>query len=248
MEGPQDQVVIVTGAARGIGSSIARTLASSGARLSLADIDTEGVRRVAEDIRDEGHVASSSYVDISSSTSATELASRTLAHYGRIDAIVANAAIDAPHGLAWEIGEEHWDRIIDVNLSGSWWCARDVIPTMMTQTSGKIIFISSIVARLGSSMYSPAYAASKAGLLGLTVGLAAQLEGHGVRVNAIIPGPTGNTGTPVGQGEAAEYLASHPLGFGGPQPIADAVDFLLSSGGDWISGAALNVTGGGMRG
>ena len=111
-----------------------------------------------------------------------------------------------------------------------------------------MVIISSVAARAGSQIYSPAYAAAKAGLLGLTVGLAVQLEPFGILVNAITPGPTGSTGTPLTETERSEYIAAHPLGFGGAQPIADAVTYLLKGSGDWVSGAVMNVNGGDWRG
>lgn len=248
MDGIRDTVVTVTGAAQGIGERIARCLGDHGARLLLADVQRDRVEQVAASLRQSGAEAAAAWVDVSVPESARALAATALERFGRIDALVANAAIDAPRGLAWDIDEDHWRRLIDVNLSGTWWCVQAVLPAMLAQRRGKIVLMSSVVARLGSAVYSPAYAAAKAGLLGLTVGLAAQVEARGVLVNAITPGPTGTTGTAVTDEEARQYRAGHPLGFGGPQPAADAVGYLLASSGDWISGAVLNVSGGELRG
>jgi 3-oxoacyl-[acyl-carrier protein] reductase len=119
---------------------------------------------------------------------------------------------------------------------------------MMKQKKGRIVFISSLAARLGSSRHSPAYATAKAGLVGLTVSLSSQMEEFGVLVNAITPGPTGNTGYPTADEVKQAYLAQQPLGFGGPAPIAEGVLYLLSSAGDWMSGSVLNISGGLFRG
>jgi NAD(P)-dependent dehydrogenase (short-subunit alcohol dehydrogenase family) len=242
------QVVIVTGAAQGIGACIARSLAREGAQLLLADLQAEKVAGVAHSLRDEGASVASTGVDIADPARAEAMASLALDTFGAVDAIVNNAAIDAPPGLAWEIDEVHWRRLIDVNLSGAWWCIRSVLPHMRARRRGKIVSISSISARLADPATSPAYSAAKAGLIGMTIALSAQLEADGIRVNAITPGATGSTGTPVSEEQRKLYEAVFPLGFGGPQPVADAVLFLLRSSGDWISGAVLNVSGGALRG
>lgn len=243
-----DCVVIVTGAAQGIGECIARTLAADGATLLLADIQESKVAGVAASLRKGGARVEAAPVDIAEPKSAAAMAEAALRHFGRVDALVNNAAIDAQPGLAWEIDEAHWRRFIDVDLSGPWWCIKAVLPQMMERRRGRIVTISSIAARVGSPRHSPAYSAAKAGLLGLTIHLSVQLEPFGIRVNAITPGTIGTTGTPMTEDEKVRYLADYPLGFGGPQPVADAVQYLLRPSGDWISGAVMNVTGGRLRG
>ena len=243
-----DSVVIVTGAAQGIGECIARTLASADATLLLADIQEAKVAGVAASLRQAGARVESVGVDIGDPRLTDAMVAAALRHFGRVDGLVNDAGLDAPPGLAWEIDEAHWRRLIDVDLSGPWWCIKSVLPHMLARRRGKIVTISSVQARIGSPRYSPAYAAAKAGLIGLTVGLSAQLEPHGILVNAIAPGAIGTTGTPMAEEEAQAYLRSFPLGFGGPQPVADAVRFLLGPSGDWLSGVVLNVSGGRVRG
>jgi NAD(P)-dependent dehydrogenase (short-subunit alcohol dehydrogenase family) len=244
----RDDAVIVTGAARGIGACIARSLASDGARVLLADIREDEVAAVASRLRDEGMRAESIGVDIRDPVQTEAMADRALTAFGRIDALINNAGLDAPPGRAWEIDESHWREVIDVDLSGAWWCSRAVLPAMRKRGSGKIVMISSISARVASPETSPAYSAAKAGLIGLTISLSVQLEGEGILVNAITPGATGNTGTPLSEAERSLYSLVLPLGTGGPQPIADAVRFLLRPSGDWISGAVFNISGGALRG
>lgn len=243
-----DTTVIVTGAAQGIGKCIAQTLAADGASLFLVDIEQDKLEAVAKEIRETGINVATSIVDIAEPSQTKGMAEAILRQFGRIDALVNNAGIDCPHGKAWEIGESHWQRIIDVNLSGAWWCSRSVIPHMMERGGGKIIIISSASARTPGKEESPAYPAAKAGLIGLTMSLSVQLESFGILVNAIAPGPTGNTGTPFPEGKDEEYLEQFPLGFVGPQPVADGVRYLLRESGDWISGAVLNISGGAVRG
>lgn len=248
IENARGGAIIVTGAAHGIGALTARKLAEDHCPVMLADIAEDEVLALAARLRDEGHTTTGHFVDISQPGTAKQLADATVEEFGHIAALVNNAAIDAPPGLAWEITTEHWERVIDVNLTGGWWMTQAVLSSMIERRRGKIVFISSLAARQGSDRYSPAYAAAKAGLLGLTVGLAAQVEQFGIRVNAITPGATGTTGTPMTEAERQALLAAHPLGPGGAEPVADAVRYLLAPSGDWLSGAVLNVSGGQLRG
>jgi 3-oxoacyl-[acyl-carrier protein] reductase len=242
-----DRVVVVTGAAQGIGEAIAREMAREGATLFVADLQEERVGGVADSIRDDGGDASSSFVDVADPDSARAMIAACLDRHGRVDVLVNNAGIDAPPGRAWEIDEDHWRRVIGTNLSGAWWCTSAVLSHMLDRRAGKIIFISSGSARIGDQSISVAYNASKAGLIGLTIGMSVHVEPFGVLVNAIAPGYTG-TGQPMSAAEIAAFEAAHPLGLGGPGPIAEACVYLAASSGDWISGAVLNVSGGWVRG
>jgi 3-oxoacyl-[acyl-carrier protein] reductase len=241
-------VIIVTGAAQGIGACIAATLADEGATLVAADIQDERVQSVAADLRERGHRALGLQVDIADPESARAMADRVVSEFGRIDALVNNGGLDAQYGDPLEIDERHWRRLIDIDLSGQWWCTQAVLAQMVAQGRGRIVFISSSSVFVGGEGVSVAYCAAKSGLIGLTVGLSSQLEGHGILVNCVMPGPTGSTGTPMRDEDLGGYLAAHPLGFGGPQPVADAVRYLLGASGDWTSGAILNVSGGRLRG
>jgi NAD(P)-dependent dehydrogenase (short-subunit alcohol dehydrogenase family) len=242
-----NNVIIVTGAAQGIGECIARILATDGATLLLADLQEKKVANVAETIREGGARVKSVYVDIADPKLCEGMVTAALKEFGRVDALVNNAGIDAPPGMAWEIDEAHWRKLIDVDLGGAWWCIKAVLPHMMERGKGKIVNISSVVARRGSPMYSVAYSAAKAGLIGLTIGLSVQLERFGILVNAITPGPTG-TGTPMTDEQLQAFLSSHPLGIGGPEPIGYAVRYLLRPSCDFMSGAVMNVSGGDVRG
>ena len=243
----EGQVAIVTGAAQGIGKCIAEFLADDGASVVLADIQHEKAAEVAESIRARGLGADATDVDVREPTSAEEMVDFALRRFGKVDLLVNDAGLDAPPGPAWEISEHHWRQIIDTNLSGAWWCTRAVLPHMKERRSGRIIFISSGSARIGEHDISVAYNASKAGLIGLTVGLSVHLEPFGILVNAVAPGPTG-TGQPMTERQRVAYAEQFPLGLGGPEPIAHACLYLARGSGDWVSGAVMNVSGGWVRG
>ena len=239
----KNQSVVITGAAQGIGKCVAEHLSTKGARLLLADIQERKVSQVAQDLN-----CQSIGVDVSDPDSARNMVNQAIESYGRIDSLINVAGIDAPYMDALDVDDDHWRKIIDVNLTGQWWCTSAALAPMVKQSGGRIVIISSIAAYTRSDGISPAYAAAKAGLTGLVVSLSSHVEKHGVLVNAIAPGHIGTTGTPTPKEQADQYLKNHPLGFGGPQPVADAVSYLLDDSGNWISGAVLNVSGGYIRG
>ena len=240
-------VVIVTGGAQGIGECIATFFARDGARVLIGDIQEQKASRVAARLREEGLVAEAVPLDIRDPGSAASLMATAVDRWGRIDVLVNNAGLDAPPGEPWAIGEDEWRAVVDTDLSGPWWCTRAALPHMMARRAGRIIFISSGSARIGDPQISVAYNAAKAGLIGLTVGLATYLEPYGILVNAIAPGPTG-TGTPMTAEERAGHERAFPLGVGGPEPVAHACLYLAKESGDWVSGSVLNVSGGWWRG
>ena len=165
-----------------------------------------------------------------------------------VDVLLNIGGIDCPFISCLEMDEAHWKQMIDTDLSGPWWVTRAVLPHMVERGSGRVVFISSICGRMAGEGVSPAYSAAKAGLLGLVNQLSQEMEQKGVLVNAIAPGVIGTTGTPMEDAEIADYEAAHALGVGGPKPVSDAIQYLLSESGDWISGAVLNVSGGYLRG
>ena len=240
-------VAVVTGGAQGIGECIVAALARDGAAVLVGDLQEEKAQAVAARLRGEGLAVQAARVDISSPGSAGHLAQVALDRFGRIDLLVNDAGLDAPPGEPWTISEEHWRTMIETDLSGAWWCTQAVLPHMMERNTGRVIFISSGSARIGAREISVAYNAAKAGLVGLTVGLAVHLEPYGILVNAIAPGPTG-TGEPMTDGERADYEREFPLGIVGPQPVADACLYLARPSGNWVSGTVLNVSGGWWRG
>ncbi len=242
----EGKTAIVTGGAQGIGRSIAELFAHEGAAVMIADIQIRKAEGVAEELRASGGRVQAVHVDIAQPDSAASMAKRTIDEFGHIDILINNAGIDAPRGKAMEIDEAHWRKVIDTDLSGPWWCTKAVLPHMRERKTGRIVFISSIAARLAEDA-SVAYNTAKAGLIGLTIGLSNQVEQYGILVNAIAPGAIG-TGEPMTPEEIRDDEARYPLRIVGPRPIANACLYLVGEGGDWMSGSVLNVSGGRWRG
>lgn len=240
------QVAIVTGAAQGIGRGIAMVLAEAGARIVIGDIQDAG--STAEEIRKGGGEAATMVMDTSIPEEANALVDLALSEYGRLDILVNNAAIDAPLGHAWDLPDDEWQRTIDVNLSGVFYCSRAALGPMLEAGSGNIVNISSQSARIaGVKDGSPAYNASKAGLIGLTVGFSAQVADRGVRVNAIMPALIESRDFGWSPEERAALERQYPLGLGKPRYVGEAVLYLVSPLSAWVSGTALHVTGGYQR-
>jgi NAD(P)-dependent dehydrogenase (short-subunit alcohol dehydrogenase family) len=239
------QVAIVTGAAQGIGRGIALVLAEAGAAVVIGDLqDAIGTVR---QIEAGGGRALGVLMDVSRPEEAEALVERALGTHGRLDALVNNAAIDAPPGNAWDLPDAEWRRTIDVNLSGVFYCSRAALRPMLAAGRGAIVNISSQSGRVGRDGLSPAYNASKAGIIGLTVAFSAQVATRGVRVNAIMPGLVESRDFGWSPEVRAARAAEYPLGLGTPRDIGEAALYLVSPASRWVSGTALQVTGGYQR-
>ena len=237
------QVAVVTGAAQGIGKGIALVLAEAGARIVIGDI--QDASSTAEEIRNGGGQATTMVMDTSNPQEANSLVDLALEEYGRLDVLVNNAGIDEPEGHAWDLPDHEWQRTIDVNLSGVFYCSKAALGPMLKAGSGCIINISSQAARVaGGKDVSPAYNASKAGLIGLTVSFSAQVAEMGVRVNAIMPALVDSRDFGWSPEEWAARERQYPLGVGQPRDIGQTVLYLVSPLARWVSGTALHVTGG----
>lgn len=240
------QVAIVTGAAQGIGKGIALVLAEAGASIVIGDIQDSGA--TVKEIRSSGGQAVSVMMDTSSPEDDRALVDLALREYGRLDILVNNAGIDAPRGNAWDLPDEEWERTIAVNVSGVFYCSRAALRPMLEAGGGCIVNISSQAARLGDKGMSPAYNASKAGVLGLTMAFSAQVADRGVRVNAIMPGLVESRDFGWSAQEREARSREYPLGLGTPRDIGEAVRYLASPSARWVSGTALHISGGYQRG
>jgi len=240
-------VAIVTGAARGIGRASALALGRKGFALALVDVRARELSDTAGEVRELGVEALALEGDVSDFVRAQALGSQVLDAWGRVDVLVNNAGVSQPKGLL-EITEGEWDRTLAINLKGAFNWAKAVAPAMVARGAGRIVNISSVSAHTGAGFGAVsqfAYCAAKAGLLGLTRGLAKELAPH-VTVNAICPGliETDLTAQMIAsRGEA--IVGSIPLArLGTPEDIAEVVAFLATVTPCFITGEVIDVDGG----
>jgi len=240
----KDKVVIVTGASRGIGRSLALTMAGQGAKLVLSARNAEALAQLVTEIQAAGGAAVAVAGDVSSAVSANELVDAGIQAFGRIDVLVNNAGITRD-ALLLRMKDEDWDDVLNINLKGAFLCTRAAAKVMSKQRYGRIINISSVVGEMGNPGQAN-YCASKAGLLGLTKSVARELARRNVTVNAITPGFIVTDMTEALSEKTREELAAQiPLGrLGSAEDIAHAVIFLASDQAGYITGQTLGVNGG----
>lgn len=241
MEG---KTAIITGAGQGIGLGIAEALADEGALVGLADVKFENARKQAEILNARGKKALALQVDVSSSKSVKEMVDQAMAAWNRVDILVNNAGITRD-GLLLRMKEEDWNLVMDINLKGTFFCIKEVLPKMAKQRFGRIINISSIVGAIGNAGQAN-YSASKAAVVGLTKTVAREYASRGITVNAVAPGFIETAMTQALTEETRQELFKQiPLGrLGSPADIANAVCFLASEGAGYITGQVMHVNGG----
>lgn len=240
-----DKVAIVTGSGGGIGQAYAEALAREGAAVVVADINTDGADRVAQQIVADGGTAISVGVDVSDLASAKGMADRTLAEFGGIDFLVNNAAIFGGMKLDFllTVDWDYYKRFMSVNQDGALVCTRAVYRKMAKRGGGAIVNQSSTAAWL----YSNYYGLAKTGVNGLTQQLSRELGGMNIRINAIAPGPidTEANRTTTPQEIVADIVKRIPLSrMGQPEDLVGLCLFLLSDKAGWITGQIFNVDGG----
>src|SRR6266446_9693764 len=242
-----DHVVIVTGAGRGIGRAYALGLAAEGARVVAADV--LDCKPLGTEIETRGGQALAVACDVSREADTQRLATETLARFGRIDALVNNAALygNLKRRPFMEIPVEEWDRVMAVNLRGLFLCSRAVFPALKTRGKGKIVNIASGTFFKGVPDYIH-YTTSKGGVVGFTRSLARELGEFGIRVNAIAPGFTlsGDNESNISEERKQENVRSRMLKRAEvPQDLVGTFVFLASDDSDFITGQTLLVDGGG---
>ncbi len=239
--GLEESVVIVTGAAGGLGLAICRQLADEGARVVAADADDERLAVVAQNVADADLVAT----DVTDPDGAASLAQEALARHGRLDVLVASAGIYQGTGVD-AIEPDEWDRLHEVNVKGTFLAAQAALRVMIPARRGSIVTLGSIAGQIGGVQSGAGYAATKAGVLGLTKALARYAGPHGVRVNCVSPGfIEAGMSRGITPEDRERTLALTPLGRAGTaEEVASAVVWLASDAASFVTGAHLDVNGG----
>jgi acetoin reductase-like protein len=250
-----DEVAIVTGAGKGIGRGIAIRLAKEGCNVVVSDIDFRVAEETADEIRKMGRESIPIRTDVGKNREVKEMVNMTIEKFGKIDILINNAGI-AMQAPVIELEEEIWDKIMNVNLKSVFLCCKTVAPFMIEKSKGKIINVTSKVGKLGGRWLS-AYSASKAGAISFTQSLARELAPYRINVNAICVGIVFTDLWKSLKERHAEklgiriedvdgyYIKQIPLGRPAvPEDVANVVVFLSSSESDYMTGQAINVTGG----
>jgi 3-oxoacyl-[acyl-carrier protein] reductase len=236
------RAVLVTGAGRGIGRSIAERFADAGAPVAVNDIDGEAAASTVQRIRGGGGTAMAAPADVSDSSQVAAMVDAVMAEHGRVDVLVNNAGIVSPTRHFFEADEAWWRRIIDVNLTGHFLVSHPVARIMAKQGGGSIVNMSSGGATRAHRSFT-AYDATKGGIEALTRAMALDLGPYNVRVNALVPGSIDTSGMTAG--ERALRGENVPLGrIGEPLDMTGAALFLASDEAAYITGATLRVDGG----
>jgi 3-oxoacyl-[acyl-carrier protein] reductase len=238
------QTAVVTGAARGIGREIAERLAGAGASVAVVDVSDEAVVQAAAELAKKGVAARGYRCDVSSFDDAAAVGDRILADFGRVDVLVNNAGITRDR-LFVRMTNDDWAAVINVNLTGAFNCSKAFASAMLKQRSGSIVNIASVVGQIGNPGQAN-YAASKAGVIGLTKSLAREFAPRGVRVNAVAPGFIRTAMTDaLTEDVQTQMKQSIPLGrFGEAGDVAGVVMFLVSDASAYVTGQVINCDGG----
>ena len=262
----KDRVALITGGGRGIGRGVALRFAREGARLALVDIEQSHLDETAAELDASG--ANADYItlrgDVSNSANVQRFFDDTIARFGRLDVLVNNAGIGNPPVLITEMPEEAWDRTIDVNLKSVFLCSKQAALQFIKQngaaggngrTGGRIISVASQAGKTGYPRLTP-YCASKAGIILFTQAFAKEMGAHNINVNCVCPG---TIDTPLLRGAGTDiqitddifkqfignFLPSIPLGrIGYPEDVAKIITFLASDEADYMTGQAINISGG----
>jgi len=235
----KDKIAIVTGAARGIGREIAITLANAGATIVAVDINLEGVNKVVEEIVDKKRGLAVK-VDVSLKRDVALMVKEVLKKFSTIDILINNAGVCYLRPFN-EISENEWDKVMAINLKGTFLCCQSVLPIMKEKNRGCIINLTSLAAKTGGILVGAHYSASKAGVTSLTKSLAKYAAKYDINVNAVSPGFIDTEMTK----DFSYDVSTVPLGrLGTPADVAKVVRFLTSEDAKYITGEIIDVDGG----
>jgi len=240
----KDKNAFITGAAQGIGKSIAMGMAREGANIAIADVNFESAEETAKEIKKMGVKSMAIKLDVSSQEDVANAFITFTGELGPVDILINNAGITRDT-LLMRMKEEDWDAVININLKGTFLCSKEAVKLMAKQRKGKIISISSVVAFMGNPGQSN-YSSSKAGLIGLTKTIAKEYAGRGIMANAVAPGFIQTAMTEVLSDTVKDEMKKAiPLGtFGTAEDVTNAVIFLSSAESDYITGQVIHVNGG----
>jgi 3-oxoacyl-[acyl-carrier protein] reductase len=241
-----NKVAVVTGAASGIGKAVAERLARDSCAVVILDINEEGGSQVASELRKRGGQALFVRLDVTQEADVKETFQKIISDHGRIDVLVNVAGGSLHRHKIEEFSFDHWQAVIDVNLTSTFLCCRAVTALMKSQKSGAIVNISSDIGFSGDPNRS-AYAAAKAGIVGFSKTLALELAPFGVRANVVAPGRIATKRVRATYSDAEWEAAAQriPLGRAGqPQDVAEAVAFLASDASKHMTGQTLHINGG----
>jgi 3-oxoacyl-[acyl-carrier protein] reductase len=232
----KDRVAIVTGGSRGIGRAVSIALAREGAKVVVAGRTRATCDQVVDEIAAAGGAAIAVQADVSCESDVATMATATMERFGRIDILVNNAAVNMPYKTVADMSMDDWNRIVSVNLTGTFLCCRAVVPHMTAQQYGKIINISSRGGRMGEAGRSP-YRSTKAAIIIFTECLAAEVKEHGIDVNTVCPGAVKTDMiSEISHGNVPAYAME-------PEDIASVVVFLASDESSAITGTAIDAFG-----
>jgi 3-oxoacyl-[acyl-carrier protein] reductase len=242
------RVAFITGASQGIGRTCAVRLAKEGATVALAARNQEKLNEVAGEISAAGGKAAAFQLDVAEEEQIKSVIKAAIAQFGKIDILVNNAGITRDQ-LVMRMKRADWDTVLQTNLTSAYLCIQSVIPSMLKQRWGRIINITSVFGQMGQAGQAN-YAASKAGLIGLTMAIAREVGSRNITSNAVAPGFIETAMTQVLADDFKQNAVKQiPLGrVGNPDDVAGAVAFLASEDASYITGHVLNVNGGMLMG
>jgi 3-oxoacyl-[acyl-carrier protein] reductase len=244
----EGRVALVTGASQGIGRACALALAREGVSVAVTARNREKLDALVGAITASGGEATAFVMDVADEEQAKSAIKAVLTHFGKIDILVNNAGITRDQ-LVLRMKRADWDMVLNTNLTSAFLCIQQVIPSMLKQRWGRIISVTSVFGQMGQSGQTN-YAASKAGLIGLTMAMAREVASRNITCNAVAPGFIDTNMTAVLSDEFKQTaVKSIPLGrVGSPEDVASAVRFLASDEAGYITGHVLNVNGGLLMG